>query len=94
MEGLWKKYLEVEEEVEARLEKARNEVEDVWEKRWKEYEALLRRKMTGLCEELRPDKAISSTSESCAIVEREALNYVHNEDVHQPEPASDAPSHH
>ncbi|KAK5070632.1 hypothetical protein LTR64_000306 [Lithohypha guttulata] len=94
MEGLWKKYLEVEEEVEARLEKARNEVEDVWEKRWKEYEALLRRKMIGLCEELPRGKAISSTSESCAIVELEALDYVHYEEVYQPEPASDAPSYH
>lgn len=44
-EGLWKQYLELEESLEARLEKARNEVEDVWEKRWKEYELLLTRKL-------------------------------------------------
>lgn len=33
---------EVEEDVERRIEKARNEVEDMWERRWKEFEGVLR----------------------------------------------------
>lgn len=44
-EGLWKQYLGLEETLEAKLEKARNEVEDIWEKRWKEYELLLTSKL-------------------------------------------------
>jgi len=35
----------LEESAEANLEKARNEVEDVWERRWKDQEFHLREKM-------------------------------------------------
>lgn len=38
---------EVEEAVESRIERARNEVEDVWEGRWKEFEAVLRERLGG-----------------------------------------------
>lgn len=38
---------EVEEGVERRVEKARNEVEDMWEGRWKEYETCLRERLSG-----------------------------------------------
>lgn len=37
----------VDEDVERRVEKARNEVEDMWERRWKEFERCLRERLGG-----------------------------------------------
>lgn len=41
IKDLREKVVEMEETIESRLEKARNSVEDLWERRWKDYEKLI-----------------------------------------------------